>query len=195
MNKKQKTLTTLMVMALMVMFGCSVMRGIVGMQPISDSGQTIITSSPATQMWKVVAKSNWVVTICLLGFGGGLFTFFNGKPKLGLAIVFSSLGTLFFGLAVHRFPTWMAVVGLLGAMVGVAASILMKHRAIIEIIKGGQIFKDSVKKRDLGGIILDEKQAEAVKQGFTVDQHIAQSPTTQKLVKKIKGNLKLKREI
>lgn len=168
--------------------GCSAMRAIVGMPAMSDGIQTIIPSSPAEQMWRVVAKSNWVVTICLLGFGGGLFTFFNGKPKLGLAIVFSSLGTLFFGLAVHRFPTWMAIVGLIGAIAGAAASILMKHRAIIEMIKGGQEFKKKLKSTNIG-------VRDIVKADFTDKQKQEQSPTTQKLVKKIKDNLKLKGEI
>jgi len=167
------------------MCGCSAVRAIVGMPAVSDGIQTIIPSSPASQMWKVVAKSNWVVTICLLGFGGGLFTFFNGKPKLGLAIVFSCAGTLFFGLAVHRFPTWMAIVGLLGSVVGAAASILMKHRAIIEIIKGGQAFKKN----------LDSATKAIVKTDFTDKQKQEQSPTTQKLVRKIKSDLKLKGQL
>lgn len=166
-------LIALMILGIMyVAGGCSVLR------PRPAGVQLpVVPSSPASQMWKVVAKSNWVVTVCLLAFGGGLFTFFNGKPKLGLAIVFSSLGTLFFGLAIHRFPTWMAIVGLLGSVAGVAASILMKHRAIIEMVKGGQLFKKEPS--------LD----------FNVAQKQEQSPTTQKLVRKIKGDLKLKGEI
>ena len=186
MNKKQKILTVLMLMGLAVMYfagGCSILPSRSSISQVSS-----IPSSPASQMWKVVAKSNWVVTICLLGFGAGLFTFFNGNPKLGLAIVFSSLGTLFFGLAVHRFPTWMAIVGLLGAIIGVAASILMKHRAIIEIIKGGQAWKKEMKVGDVN------RNFVAVKE-FTSHQKEEQSPTTQKLVKKIKNDLKLKGQI
>jgi hypothetical protein len=171
--------------------GCTTGRSIFGGTTSSGGIETIIPSSPAAQMWKVVAKSNWVVTICLLGFGAGLFTFFNGKPQLGLAIVFSSLGTLFFGLAVHRFPTWMAVVGLLGAVAGVVASILMKHRAIIEIIKGGQLFKGKLE----SDAAVTKSEASLIKQQFTNKQKQEQSPTTQKLVKKIKSNLKLKGEL
>lgn len=164
--------------------GCSAARAIFGMPTMSDGVQTIIPSSPAAQMWKVVAKSNWVVTVCLLMFGCGAFTFFNGKPKLGLAIVFSSLATLFLGLAIHRFPTWMSVIGLFGSVVGVVASILMKHRAIIEMIKGGQEFKK--------GIRLNHP---VKPKDFTDAQKQEQSPTTQKLVKKIKGELRLKGQI
>lgn len=185
MNKLGERLFWIGVVIFLVLLGlilgsCTSARALFGMSTATTGSQTIIPSSPASQMWKVVAKSNWVVTICLLGFGGGLFTFFNGKPKLGLAIVFSSLGTLFFGLAVHRFPTWMAIVGLLGSVAGVAASILMKHRAVIELIKGGQIFK---------------KEFEHDAEEFNKKQKQEQSPTTQKLVKKIKGELKLKGEI
>jgi len=154
--------------------GCSIF------QHAPKQQETIVPASPAQQMWKVVAKSNWVVTICLLGFGGGLFTFFNGKPKLGLAIVFSCVGTLFFGLAIHRFPTWMAMIGLIGSVAGVAASILMRRQALIEIIKGGQVFK---------------KEFEHDAKEFNEKQKQEQSPTTQKLVKQIKSDLKLKGEI
>jgi hypothetical protein len=157
--------------------------------------QPIIPSSPAAQMWKVVAKTNWVVTVCLLMFAAGLFTFFNGKPQLGLAIVFSSVGTLFFGLAVHRFPTWMAVGGLIASIAGVAATIIMRHRAIIEIIKGGQAFKKQIEEKDLGAVTLTESEANTVKKQFTEKQVGKQSPTTQKLVKQVKSKLKLKGEI
>ena len=164
--------------------GCSTIRSIILGPTIGQQPEPIIPTSPAAQMWKAIAKTNWVVTICLLGFGGGLFTFFNGKPKLGLAIVFSCVGTLFFGLAIHRFPTWMAIIGLVGSIAGVAASILMQHRAIIEIIKGVQLSKG-----DFGHQWSERKKA------INNSQEHAQSPTTQKLVKKIKSDLKLKGEI
>jgi hypothetical protein len=77
----------------------------------------------------------------------------------------------------------MAVVGLFGAIAGVAASILMRHRAIIEMIKGGQTFKKEYLDNGL------------IRETFTDKQKQEQSPTTQRLVKKIKRNLKLKGEL
>lgn len=154
-------------------------------QPTVGAG-TLIPSSPAAQMWKVVAKSNWVVTICLLGFGGGVFAYANGMTKLGLSVILSCVATLFFGLAIHRFPTWMAVFGLVGAIAAAAASLIMKNRAIVEIIKGGQAFKKDIKSLESTAYLGDN---------FIAKQKQEQSPTTQKLIKKIKGDLKLKGQI
>lgn len=171
----------LLLMFIFAVSGCTTIRSIIFGPTIGQQSEPIIPASPAAQMWEVVAKTDWVVTICLLGFGAGLFTFFNGKPKLGLAVIASCIGTLFFGLAIHRFPTWMAVLGLVGSVAGAAASILMKHRALIEIIKGGQVFK--------------QNETDGVAESFVEKQKQEQSPTTQKLVKKIKSDLKLRGEI
>lgn len=170
---------------LSIMTGCATMRTIFGMKTASSTIQNFVPSSPASQMWEVVAKTDWIVTLCLLGFAGGLFTFLNGKPKLGIAIMISCIGTLFLGLAVHRFPTWMAIFGFIGSIAGCAAALIMKNRAIIEMIKGGQEFKKEVKKNG---------SAEAAKI-FIDKQMEKQSPTTQKLVKKIKNDLKLKGQL
>lgn len=189
MTKERAMLLVICALMSLIVFstmtGCATMRTMLGMKTASSTVQNFIPSSPASQMWKVVAKTDWVVTLCLLGFAGGLFTFLNGKPKLGIAIMISCIGTLFLGLAVHRFPTWMAIFGFIGSIAGCAAALVMKHRAIIEVIKGGQEFKKEMKKNGSAKMakVFIDKQVEK------------QSPTTQKLIKKIKSDLKLKGQL
>lgn len=159
--------------------GCSTMG-----QSRIDTGSDIIDSvSPgATQMWKVVSKTNWAVSLCLIGFVLSVFAFLNGQ-KVGLAGMGACAVGMFMALAIARFAMWMAIFGLIGSVVAGVASILAKKKALTEIVTGVQHVRDAVKfSRD--GALLQAKTDDMLNK--------TQSKSTQKLVATEKLKQKLK---
>jgi len=141
-----------------------------------------IPTTPQQQVWNAVKKSNWLVTISILGMATGFFAFLNGN-KLGLPFIGASCVSLFMALAVARFATLIAIFGLTGSVVSTILSVLSRRRALEEIVKGFQYVKDeliSQKKRTKANEIMTSAQ---------------KSKSTKKVVQQIKTNLKLKGEI
>lgn len=134
---------------------------------------------PAVQLWYAAKTSNWLVTMSILGIAGGVFATLNGQ-KWGLAVVVSCSVSLFMSLAVARFAWWMAICGLFGSVGLCIASILARKKALVEIIKGVQRYKDKA----------DERSKAYIK-----DDLLDQSKSTQKIVQNIKSDLKVKGEI
>lgn len=140
-------------------------------QPRSDT--SIIAPPPATQLWQAIKSSNWIITLSILGVAGGIFATLNGQ-KWGMAVIVSCCVSLFMALAVARFAWWMAICGLIGSLGLCTASILSRKRALIEIIKGVQNFRENDK---VHRFAIDPKLK------------ISQSKSTKKIVKKIKEKL------
>ena len=101
----------------------------------------VIPTSGWESVMKVVAKSDWVVTFCLLAFFSGIVTVAMDVKKIGISIIIASIMTLFLGLAVNRFPTWMAVIGFIGSAGVCLVAVLKRKKALVEIIKGVQNYR------------------------------------------------------
>ena len=145
------------------------------------SGSTIATVPTATQqLWKAAKNSNWLVTISILGVAAGAFAFLNGS-KMGLPCIGASCISLFMALAVARFSTWMAVFGLIGSLAAVGISVLVKNRAVKEIVVGVQKYKDGYSGSD--------------SRSYLTDKLKEQSKSTKKLVQNVKSKLKLEGKI
>lgn len=133
------------------------------------------TPTPIDQLWQVAKQTNWLATISILGIAGGVFALMNGN-KIGIPAAIASCVSLFMTLAVARFAAWMAVCGLIGSVAICAASILLKKKALVEIITGVQKYKDT-----------------CIEVSDNFKQHLnKQSKSTQRLVQQVKGNLKVK---
>ena len=102
----------------------------------------ISTPNIAGNTLTTVVKSDWIVTFCLLAFFSGVVTIAMGVKKIGISILFASVLTLFLGLAVHRFPTWMAVVGFVGSAGICLTAVLTRKKALVEIIEGVQHYRN-----------------------------------------------------
>lgn len=141
--------------------------------------QTTATSLPQTaadHMWKSVAKTNWFGTFCLLSFFGGIVAVGLGQKKIGGAIVIASIATVCFGLAIHRFPTWLAIIGFTSSIIAVGYSILIKNKALVEIIRGVQRYRTAGYLPARPGDI-------------DVDLRTEQSSSTEKIVKQVKEKI------
>lgn len=144
---------------------------------LPTSGGSTITTVPtaAQQLFKAAKNSNWLVTVSILGIAAGAFAFLNGS-KIGISCIGASCISLFMALAVARFSTWMAVFGLIGSLASVCISVLVKNRAVKEIVMGVEELKPAE-----GGNYSGTNKILAN----------IQTKSTQKLVQNVKNKLKL----
>lgn len=178
MNTVIRLVILLAIFAVILMVcGCSTWRGF-----MNDTGikKPVTPPTPEESLWNAAKKSNWLVTLSVLGVAGGLFALANGSTKLGTSTMAASGVALFLALAVARYALWMAAFGLIGSVAAVLFSILARRRALVEIIKGVQRIKT------------EDNLGEYAKRGILKEE---QSKTTEKIVGNIKNELKLAGEI
>ena len=157
--------------------GCAILRQVTdAIFDIKPEDNVVETSK--NQLWQTVKKSNWLVTFSILGIAAGFFAFLNGS-KIGLPAIGASCVSLFMTLAVVRFSLWMAIFGMIGSCAAVAISVLVKNKALKEIVCGVQEVKDDKPER------YEELREELGKQ----------TKSTKKIVRKIKNKAKLRGEI
>lgn len=131
--------------------------------------------TPVEQLWNTTKQTNWLATISILGIAAGVFALMNSN-KIGIPATVASCISLFMTLAVARFAVWMAICGLIGSTVICVASILLKNKALKDIIIGVQTLK------------FDNPNGSKILQA-------QQSKSTQRLVQQIKGDLKVREKI
>lgn len=129
-------IAALVFIAIVTLAGCALFS--------TQSTADVLTSGPTQQMWKTVAKTNWFGTFCLLSFFGGVVAVGLDQRKIGGAIIIASITTICLGLAIHRFPVWLAIIGFTGSVIATGYSILIKNKALVEIIRGVQKYRDGV---------------------------------------------------
>jgi len=151
----------------------------------NNSIQTNPAPTPTEQLWQTVKKSNWLVTFSIPIIALGVVAIFNGVGKLGISVIIFGCVNLFMSLATSRFALIMAVFGLIGSIAVVAVSILVKNKALKEIICGVQTIKQTAK-NDNVDLVFQDKIKETLSK---------QVKSTQKLVTKVKTTLKSKGEI
>jgi len=134
---------------------------------------------PANQLWNTVKKSNWFIALSIPIIAFGAVAMFNGMKKLGIsAVIFGSVN-LFMALATARFAFIMAVCGLIGSVAAVVASILVKNRALKDIICNVQDIKN-LAKNDNVDIVFQDKIKETLAR---------QVKSTKKIVNDIKSKV------
>lgn len=185
-------------LSILALIGCMGILTLVGCRAIgiapfglafdSKPESNLVPEDSKAQLWTMVKKSNWTITLAIPIIALGAVAAFNGMVKLGMsAIIFGSVN-LFMGLATARFAIWMAVFGLVGSIVAVVASVLVKNKALQEIVWGGQLFKKEME--TTGWPSADTKNG-SIKDCFNANQAVAQaSSSTRKLVQCIKKKLK-----
>lgn len=163
---------TLILSVILFFSGCALF------QPRSDSGS--ITNLPTTAkeaMFQTLTKTNWLFTLSVVGVGAGFFAFLNGSSK-GLQLMAACFVVLSLIIGLTRYSAWIAAVAMIGAGCLMVHSVLIRNKAMREIVQGVQeVRTDSSmeKVKDWSNAILDRFQ----------------SDPTRKIVKKIKATFNL----
>ena len=139
------------------------------------------TPTPGQVLYRTVSKTNWLATAAIVGIAVSAFAFLNGN-KMGIAGMVSCFIALSMTLAVARYATWLAAGGVIGSVGLLIYSIFVKDRALTEIIQGGELVKEHLKE-------WSNKEYATNEFAFKNIQAGAQSPTTEKIVKKGKGKI------
>jgi len=181
MNKFLLIVAGIIILILFLMAtSCATLKGIgrdIGITP-PEVKKPVEVPEPGRQLWNAAKKSNWLITLSILGIAAGVFALVNGSVKLGTASIASASVSLFMALAVARFALWMAVLGLIGSVAAALFSILVRRKALVEIIRGVQWYKDNTDDTD------------DLRAGLG-----NQSTTTKCIVGNLKNELRLKGEI
>lgn len=141
------------------------------------SGCTIASPQPKYEMipetqkevfFQAIQKTNWLVTVSIIGIAISVFAFLNGNKNAMTAAV-ACFVCLSMSLAVARYATIMAIGGTVISFGLSVYTVFVKNRALKEIVNGVQKFKEG----------------EPV---WSIKDYLnKQSKTTKEIVKKIKG--------
>ena len=162
--------------------GCRIIQPIwnLAFKPAATTDSTLEAESPARQLLNSAKKASWMNVLSIPIIALGAVAMFNGAMKLGMSAIIFGAVNLFITLATARFALWMAVFGLIGATAAVVASILVKNKAIKDIVTNVQNIKQTAKISNIDPAFQD-KIKDTLKE---------QANTTKELVNKIKVKIK-----
>lgn len=135
----------------------------------------IITSPGSQLLVKTITQNNWLVTLSILGIGAGFFAFMNGY-KYSVQIMSACLVVLSVFIMLAKYAVWVAFLAMGTSVLLMGYTILIKHKALKEVIQGVQ----NIKKWDIPA---------ANKQSINNTLTDSQSSTTTETVLNIKENL------
>ncbi len=160
-------LLTIIVVLLIVMAfvgGCSLFQ----MSPADKIAS--LPETPQQQLFQTLAKTNWLFTLSVVGVGAGFFAFLNGSSK-GLQFMAACFVVISLIIGLTRYSAVIAVISMIGTVCLMIYSVLVKSKALREIVQGVENGKKY-------------NWAEGV-----AHLGITQSKTTKALIKKVKKNL------
>jgi len=156
-----------------IVFGAMIFVSISGCRFLQCLGGNIINTqpqespiySPLESLKGIVKSSSWLLSASILGIGISVFALVNGSRWgfAGLAGCFASLAAT---ITVSRYAAWMAILGMIGAILLALYTIFIKNKALKEIIKGVQNYKDFNKvevNKDLLKHYLDKSESDSTK--------------------------------
>jgi len=120
-------------LAVLMLSGCAV--------PVQVAEQPAIAETAAEALMIAVQKTNWLVTISILGIAASAVAMFNGN-KNAIPIAVGCFVSLILALMVARFAFVLALSGLAVSVVLVGYTVYIKNRAMKEIVGGVQLFKE-----------------------------------------------------
>lgn len=167
------------------LYGCTTPRDI----------KSVPNPTPQQILIKTVQKTNWLATIGIVGMGLGIFAFFSGNTKFGIAGTIACFVILSVSLAVARYHEMLALYCIIAATIGTIGmfmyTMFVKNKALKEIVKGVQGFKNAIRTDLQPDVQLTTEKKNEIEN--TVSQLKVwlsdQSKTTKELVTKIKEKL------
>ena len=132
-----------------------------------------LPETPKQQLFQTLAKTNWLFTLSVVGVGAGFFAFLNGSSK-GLQFMAACFVVISLIIGVTRYSAVIAAIAMIGTACLMIYSVLVKGKALREVIDGVQNIREEVTTNK-----------------YVVDAALneAQSKTTKAIVKIVKGKL------
>lgn len=132
------------------------------------------------RLTEAAQSTNWLVTVSILGVALSTAAFLNGS-RAALGVLIGSIVALTMTLMVARFATWIAILGLIGAVGIFVYTIFVRRNTLVELVKTVEIAK-----MGLSPDVEDKR----FKTGHSYVNKL-QSSTTKKLVQTIKRKVGL----
>lgn len=161
-------LMTLVLSVILLFAGCAIF------QP-RTTGNSIaeLPTTGAEAVFQTLKSNNWLFTLSVVGVGAGFFAFLNGSSR-GLQFMAACFVVISLIIGVTKYSTIIAIISMVGVVCLMAYSMLVKHKAIKEVVQGVQKAQGQLKERADESMLLNELGS-------------VQSKTTEAIVKKIKG--------
>ncbi len=137
-----------------------------------------LPETPQQQLFQTLAKTNWLFTLSIVGVGAGFFAFLNGSSK-GLQFMAACFIVIILIIGLTRYSAWIAVTAMIGTVSLMLYSVLVKRKALREVIQGVQTIRE-----DVGEASNDDALF-----GINGVLSATQSKTTKAIVKAVKGKL------
>jgi hypothetical protein len=151
--------------------GCSSLGGIL-------SPDVTPELTPEQRITEALKSTNWLVTLSILGMAVSVMAIMNGS-KMGIGALLGSLTSLTLSLMVIKYAGLIAIIGLVASVGLCGYAIYVKRKGMIEVVKNVQEIVDTQERTGMG-----------IETSLTLRDILdKQSPTTQKIVAKIKEKL------
>lgn len=170
--------TILIVLCLVLLTGCSVFG-------LTKSGPDPIPETAKEQLFRAVSGTDWLLTLTVVGCGAGFFAFLNGSSK-GLQFMAACFVTLSLVLGLNRYSAWIAGISMIGAVCLVVYTVLVKNRALKEVVQGVQNVRETNFIHNEPGL-----PNRTINMAKTITEVLdnAQTDITRSIVKTVKGTL------
>ena len=163
-------LITLLLSVMLFFNGCAIL------QPRTAGDKLANLPTTGTQaVFQTLKSNNWLFTLSIVGVGAGFFAFLNGSSK-GLQFMAACFIVISLIIGVTKYSAIIAAITMIGTVCLMIYTILVKNKALREVVQGVQEIREEVSTED-----------------YSVDSalDLAQSKTTKSIVKKIKATLRL----
>jgi|GEM_PF-3304006 len=137
-----------------------------------------LPETPKQQLFQTLAKTNWLFTLSVVGVGAGFFAFLNGSSK-GLQFMAACFVVISLIIGLTRYSAVIAVISMIGTVCLMIYSVLVKGKALREVIQGVEVARTIVLEGD--EIYPENKILKAMSD--------EQSKTTKAIIKAVKIKL------
>ncbi|KKL21550.1 hypothetical protein LCGC14_2444350 [marine sediment metagenome] len=171
--------TDMVLMALCIMLLIFLALACFGCAILQPRGGNTIADLPTTgpeAMFQTLKKANWLFTLSVIGVGAGFFAFLNGSSK-GLQFMAACFVVISLIIGLTRYSAVIAVISMIGTACLMIYSVLVKNKAVREVIQGVEKAKHSLTDSPEG------------KETLMTALESAQSKTTEAIVKAVKNKL------
>ncbi len=134
-----------------------------------------LPETPQQQLFQTLAKTNWLFTLSVVGVGAGFFAFLNGSSK-GLQFMAACFVVISLIIGLTRYSAWIAAIAMIGTVCLMIYSVLVKGKALREVVQGVQ---------NIRSIAGDRPNEDDTLYALSS----VQSKTTEAIVKAVKGKL------